>query len=110
MAFRNEVGGDPIISPSIVQRLDVSSARADSALFFWHIVTATAGARATFYSNSLDPMNRSVLSRNLTRGYGEFELDVRPPALAKNFHRARRSLFLPPPDRALHHLPSHRGH
>jgi len=85
-AFRNEVGGDPLISPSIVQRLDLHP-RVQIPLYFFGVsVTATAGARATFYSNSLDPQNRSVLSRNLTRGYGEFELDVRPPPLAKDFN------------------------
>lgn len=86
VTFRNEVGGNPLISPSIVQRLDLHP-RVQIPLYFFGIsVTATAGARATFYSNSLDPINRSVLSRNLTRGYGEFELDVRPPPLAKDFH------------------------
>ena len=38
-------------------------------------------------------MNRSILSRNLTRGYGEFELDIRPPALFKDFHRSGGSFF-----------------
>src|SRR6185295_11114268 len=45
------------------------------------------------YSNSLDPNTRDVLSRNLTRSYGEFELDVRPPAFAKDFHRGDRFFF-----------------
>jgi LPS-assembly protein len=93
ISFRNEVGGDPIISPSIVQRLDFHP-RVQIPFYFRGVsVTATAGARATFYSNSLDPVNRSVLSRNLTRGYGEFELDVRPPALAKDFHRGGGIFF-----------------
>jgi LPS-assembly protein len=34
-----------------------------------------------------------VLSQNLTRSYGEFELDVRPPALAKDFHRGSGTFF-----------------
>jgi LPS-assembly protein len=93
VAFRNEVGGDPIISPSIVQRLDLHP-RVQIPLYFFGIsVTAMAGARATFYSNSLDPANRSVLSRNLVRGYGEFELDVRPPPLAKNFQGRGGAFF-----------------
>ena len=93
MTFRNEVGGDPIISPSIVQRLDLHP-RVQIPLYFSGVsVTATAGARATFYSNSLNPVNRSVISRNLTRGYGEFELDVRPPALAKNFQGRDGNFF-----------------
>ncbi len=85
IAFRRDVGGDPIISPSIVQRLDFHP-RVQIPLFFFGVsVTATAGARATFYSNSIDPANRAILSKNITRSYGEFELDVRPPALAKDF-------------------------
>jgi LPS-assembly protein len=86
-AFRLAVGGEPIISPSIVQRLDFHP-RVQIPLYFYGVsVTATAGARATFYSNSIDPTNRAILSQNITRSYGEFELDVRPPALAKDFHR-----------------------
>jgi len=46
-------------------------------------LTATAGARATYYSNSLDPTTRLVLPRDVVRGYGELELDLRPPALAR---------------------------
>jgi LPS-assembly protein len=75
------------VSPSIVQRLDFHP-RVQIPLHFLGVsVTATAGARATFYSNSIDPTNRAILSRNITRSYGEFELDVRPPALAKDFQR-----------------------
>jgi LPS-assembly protein len=47
----------------------------------------------TFYSNSLDPTTRDVLSRNLTRSYGEFELDVRPPAFARDFRRGGNFFF-----------------
>jgi LPS-assembly protein len=86
-SFRLAAGGDPIISPSIVQRLDFHP-RVQIPLYFYGIsVTATAGARATFYSNSIDPTNRAILAQNITRSYGEFELDVRPPALAKDFQR-----------------------
>lgn len=92
-SFINQVGGDPIITPSLVQRLDYHPRVTIPFSFAGFSVTATAGARATFYSNSLDPTNRSVLSRNLTRGYGEFELDVRPPALAKDFHRGGGFFF-----------------
>jgi LPS-assembly protein len=87
IAFRRDVGGDPIVSPSIVQRLDFHPRVQIPLHFFGVSVTATAGARATFYSNSIDPTNRAILSRNITRSYGEFELDVRPPALAKDFQR-----------------------
>lgn len=93
VAFRDEVGGDPIISPSLVQRLDFHPRLAIPVNFSGFSVTATVGARVTFYSNSLDPRNRSVLGSNLTRGYGEFELDVRPPALAKDYKRRNGVFF-----------------
>ena len=91
--FISEVGGNPIITPSIVQRLDLHP-RFELPLHFagWS-VTATAAGRVTFYSNSLDPSNRDVLSQNVTRAYGEFEFDVRPPALAKDFHRGNGTFF-----------------
>jgi LPS-assembly protein len=93
IAFRRDVGGDPIVSPSLVQRLDYHPRLQVPLYFFGVSVTATAGGRVTFYSNSIDPVNRSILSRNITRGYGEFELDVRPPALFKDFHRGNGSFF-----------------
>ncbi|HEX5884464.1 MAG TPA: putative LPS assembly protein LptD, partial [Pyrinomonadaceae bacterium] len=91
--FVSDVGGNPIISPSMVQRLDMHP-RFELPLHFagWS-VTASGLGRVTFYSNSLDPNTRDVLSRNLTRSYGEFELDVRPPAFAKNFHRGGGDFF-----------------
>jgi LPS-assembly protein len=93
IAFRRDAGGDPIFSPSIVQRLDFHP-RVQIPLYFFGVsVTASVGGRATFYSNSIDPTNRAILSRNITRGYGEFELDFRPPALAKDFHHAGGAFF-----------------
>jgi len=38
-------------------------------------------------------VTRDVLSRNLTRSYGEFEFDVRPPALAKDFRHGDGGFF-----------------
>jgi LPS-assembly protein len=93
IAFRRDVGGDPIVSPSIVQRLDYHPQLQVPLYFFGVSVTASAGGRVTFYSNSIDPVNRAILSRNITRGYGEFELDVRPPALFKDFQRRSGSFF-----------------
>ncbi len=87
VAFRRDVGGDPVISPSMVQRLDFHPKLQLPLFFFGISVTASASGRVTFYSNSIDPVNRAILSQNLTRSYGEFELDVRPPPLAKDFHR-----------------------
>ena len=91
--FISDVGGNPIISPSIVQRLDLHP-RFELPLSFagWSF-TASGAGRVTFYSNSLDPVTRDVLSRNLTRSYGEFEFDVRPPALAKDFRHSDGGFF-----------------
>ena len=82
----------PVITPSIVQRLDFSPKVSVPLEFDGWTATATARLRGTFYSNSLDPPTRSVVSRNLSRGYGEFEFDLRPPALARNFKRSDGSL------------------
>lgn len=91
--FRLQVGGEPIISPSIVQRLDLHPRLELPVHFAGWSMTATGAGRVTFYSNSLDPNTRNVLPQNLTRSYGEFEFDVRPPALAKDFHHGKDRFF-----------------
>jgi LPS-assembly protein len=78
---------NPIITPSIVQRLDIYPRVSVPLSFDGWGLTATARVRGTFYSNSIDPVTRLVLPKDILRGYGEFELDLRPPALARNFHR-----------------------
>jgi len=70
--FVHDVGGNPIITPSIVQRLDLNPRFELPLNFDGWTVTASGNGRVTFYSNSLDPNTRDVLSRNLTRSYGEF--------------------------------------
>lgn len=47
--------------------------------------TATGSLRMTYYSNSFNDMRR-VVEKDVVRRYGEFELDVRPVALAKNYY------------------------
>jgi LPS-assembly protein len=91
--FRLLVGGEPIITPSIVQRLDFNPRLAVPLSFAGFTFTTTVGGRATFYSNSIDPVNRAILSRNITRGYGELELDMRLPAFARDFHRKSGTFF-----------------
>jgi LPS-assembly protein len=93
LAFRRDVRGDPIVSPSLVQRLDYHPRVQIPLYFYGTSVTASAAGRLTFYSNSIDPVNRAILSSNITRGYAEFELDVRLPALFKDFHRSNGSFF-----------------
>jgi LPS-assembly protein len=91
--FVGEVRGNPIVSPSMVQRLDLHPRFELPLNFAGWTVTASGAGRVTFYSNSLDPTNRDVLSRNVTRSYGEFELDVRPTAFAKDFRRGDGGFF-----------------
>jgi len=88
LVFLAEAGRLPIITPSIVQRLDLHPNISLPLSFGGWSITATGGARATYYSNSIDPVTQLVSPRDVIRGYGEFELDVRPPALARNFHRS----------------------
>ena len=91
--FLAEGNQNPIITPSIVQRLDFHpQISVPFDLGGWG-VTASAGVRGTYYSNSIDPLTRIVLSRDLLRGYGEFSLDVRPPALARNFHHGDNTFW-----------------
>ena len=85
--FLAEGNQNPIITPSIVQRLDVHPKFSVPFDVSGWGITATARLRGTYYSNSLEAPTRLVLSRDVVRGYAEFNLDVRPPALARNFRR-----------------------
>jgi LPS-assembly protein len=87
-SFRQALGNpnaNPLITPSIVQRLDAfPTVEAPFTLGGWSF-TATAAARVTYYSNSIKPQDRSLSTSSLVRAYGQFEFDARPPALAKDF-------------------------
>lgn len=85
-AYQQVAGNDPILTPALGQRLDFYPQVSVPFHFMGMSVTATAGARTTYYSNSLDT-NRNVVSKDLIRTYGEFELDVKPVTLAKNFYK-----------------------
>ena len=91
--FRSEAGRDPLITPSIVQRFDFHPSLTMPLSFGGWTLTATGGVRATYYSNSIDPTTQLVASRDVVRGYGELELDLRPPALARNFRRGDGSVW-----------------
>src|SRR3989441_12357735 len=91
--FLAEAGREPIITPSIVQRFDLHPNVELPRSFAGWSLTATGGVRATYYSNSIDPATRLVTARDVVRGYGEFELDLRPPALARNFRRGDGSVW-----------------
>ena len=90
--FLIEAGRLPINTPSVVQRLDLHPDVVLPLSFGGWNFTATAGARATYYSNSIDPTTQLVSSRDVIRGYGEFEFDLRPPALARKFRRSDGSV------------------
>jgi LPS-assembly protein len=91
--FRLNVAGEPIVTPSIVQRLDLHPQFSVPFHFKGWSVTFMGGARATYYSNSIDPLTRVISQRDIIRGYGEFEVDVRPPALARNFYHKNGKFF-----------------
>jgi LPS-assembly protein len=94
VAFSQAVGGGvPIVTPSLVQRFEFHPQVMLPLYFKGWSATVTGGMRATYYSNSIDPLTRLVLSRDLVRAAGEFEFDVRPPALARNFRRGDDSFF-----------------
>jgi LPS-assembly protein len=90
--FLAEGAPGAIQTPSLVQRLDFKPEVSVPFEFDGWAATATASLRGTFYSNSLDPATRTVTSRNLVRGFGEFRFDLRPPALARNFRNKDGSL------------------
>ncbi|HEV8590073.1 MAG TPA: LPS assembly protein LptD [Pyrinomonadaceae bacterium] len=90
--FRTEAGRDPILTPSIVQRFDFHPMVSLPLDFAGWSLTLTGGLRVTYYSNSIDAVTKLVSSRDIVRGYGEFELDLRPPALARNFRRGDGSV------------------
>src|SRR5262245_554643 len=87
---RNEATGDQVDlkTPSIVQRFDLFP-RLTFPLksFAGFTLTPSVGVRSTFYSDSLDPIERQVVGQNLLRNYVDLDLDLRPPALARVFHR-----------------------
>lgn len=84
-AYRAKTGHDPIISPAIGQRLDVYPTLTLPISTRYFNFTASGSARVTYYSNSFNDM-RQVVGRDIIRKYGEFEFDIRPVALARNFY------------------------
>ena len=86
-AYQQAAGNDPVNTPALGQRLDFYPEVSVPFHFAGMSVTATAGARTTYYSNSFDP-NRLVTGKDLLRTYAQFELDLKPVALAKNFYKS----------------------
>ncbi|MGI8639884.1 MAG: LPS-assembly protein LptD [Pyrinomonadaceae bacterium] len=88
--YRRQTGSDPVVSPAIGQRFDIYPQISVPFYFKYFNLTATAGTRVTYYSNSFNTL-RQVVGRDVIRKYGEFELDVRPVALAKNYFKENGS-------------------
>lgn len=82
------VGSDfRLKTPSVVQRLNFAP-RLTFPLksFAGFTLTPSLGFGSTFYSDSLDPVQRQVTGQNLFRNYADLDIDLRAPALAKVFH------------------------
>jgi LPS-assembly protein len=88
--YRQINGNDPIVSPALGQRFDIFPEISVPISLNFATITITAGFRSTYYSNSLDGLRR-VIGKDILRSYGEFELDMRPVAIAKNFYRENDS-------------------
>jgi LPS-assembly protein len=83
--YRKQFGSDPVLSPALGQRLDVYPQLTLPINTKYLNLTMTGGMRVTYYSNSFNDMRR-VVGRDVIRKYGEFELDIRPVALARNYY------------------------
>ncbi len=83
--YRKISGTDPVVTPAVVQRFDIYPQLIVPLHTKYFNFTATGAMRVTYYSNSFSTLRR-VVSNDLIRKYGEFEFDVRPVALAKNFY------------------------
>lgn len=85
--YRQITGNDPVNTNALSQRVDIHPQVTVPFNFKYFSLTATAGTRFTYYSDSFSDM-RQVVGQSVTRKYGELELDFRPVALAKNFYQA----------------------
>jgi LPS-assembly protein len=83
--YRSRTGSDPIATPDFARRFDIYPELTLPITTKYFNFTATAAMRLTYYSNSFNDM-RQVVGRDLLRKYGEFQFDVRPVALARNFY------------------------
>lgn len=88
--YRKVMRSEPIILPPFSQRFDVNPQITIPFNTKYFSLVATVGARATYYSNSFND-KRQVADNNILRKYGEFEIDFRPVALARNFYRKNDS-------------------
>lgn len=75
-------------TPSVVQRLDAQPRLTLPILDVAGMtITPELALRATFYSDTADPQDRTrVLGESFTRRSLDFSLEIRPPALERDFH------------------------
>jgi len=85
VSYRLQTGNEPVNTSKYSQRIDIYPQITVPLNTKYFTLTATGAVRATYYSNSFNDMRR-VVGQGITRKYGEFELDLRPVALAKNFY------------------------
>lgn len=83
--YQAQTGGEPIRTPIFNLRYDAYPQVTIPINTKYLNITATGAFRATYYSNSFNDMRR-LTERDVLRKSGEFELDVRPVALAKNYY------------------------
>ncbi|MBL8182216.1 MAG: LPS-assembly protein LptD [Blastocatellia bacterium] len=83
--YFQQTGSNPTVTPALGQRFDIYPQLTLPINTKYLNITASASARVTYYSNSFDDMRR-VVGRDVIRKYGEFSLDLRPVALARNFY------------------------
>lgn len=83
--YFQQTGSNPTVTPALGQRFDIYPQLTLPVNTKYLNITASASARVTYYSNSFDDMRR-VVGRDVIRKYGEFSLDLRPVALARNFY------------------------
>lgn len=83
--YQQQTGNDPVVTAAIGQRFDIYPQVTIPFNTKYFNFTATGAMRVTYYSNSFNDM-RQVVGRDVIRKYGEFEFDVRPVALARNFY------------------------
>lgn len=83
--YRSQTGSDPIRTSLFNLRYDAYPQVTVPINTKYVNFTAAGSMRLTYYSNSFNDMRRLTESDTL-RKYGEFEFDVRPVALAKNFY------------------------
>ncbi len=83
--YRSQTGGDPIRTSLFNLRYDAYPQVTIPINTKYVNFTASGSMRLTYYSNSFNDMRR-LTERDTLRKYGEFSLDVRPVALAKNYY------------------------